>query len=85
MDKLQNRLKIAYDPVLSVLDYTGITQAEGTKGAASLQPLDVLVGGEGFEPSTNGLKVRCSTPELSARKGKRRILLTHARLGKRDG
>ena len=46
MDKLQNRLKIAYDPAKSLgssaPDYTGITHAEKTKRAASLQPLDVL-------------------------------------------
>jgi hypothetical protein len=26
----------------------------------------ILVGREGFEPSANGLKVRCSTTELTA-------------------
>ncbi len=29
-----------------------------------------MVGPEGFEPSTNGLKGRCSTAELQARPGK---------------
>jgi hypothetical protein len=30
------------------------------------KPLIFLVGREGFEPSANGLKVRCSTAELTA-------------------
>ena len=30
------------------------------------KPLISLVGREGFEPSANGLKVRCSTAELTA-------------------
>ena len=36
--------------------------------ATPLQMLLKLVGAEGFEPSTNGLKVRCSTAELHSRK-----------------
>ena len=31
------------------------------KGLAFLQALHILVGRAGFEPATNGLKVRCST------------------------
>jgi hypothetical protein len=31
--------------------------------------LILLVGREGFEPSANGLKVRCSTAELTAHLG----------------
>lgn len=31
------------------------------KGLAEAKPLNLLVGRTGFEPVTNGLKVRCST------------------------
>ena len=36
------------------------------KKKASFQKPGLLVGREGFEPSANGLKVRCSTAELTA-------------------
>ena len=45
---------------------------DGTGNNSGWTCVTELVGGGGFEPPTNGLKVRCSTPELTARAWKGR-------------
>jgi hypothetical protein len=37
------------------------TKCENEKGLHLCKPFNFLVGRAGFEPATNGLKVRCST------------------------
>jgi hypothetical protein len=45
----------------SLLAGYDLATSEKEKGPVSDQPLESLVGREGIEPSTNGLRVRCST------------------------
>ena len=65
MDRLQNRLntpqEVAESAEFPPHDYTKTTPDDPELLDETLQPLEILVGRGGFEPPTNGLKVRCST------------------------